>query len=180
MIRKLCQYFLSQWFLTVDQSIWGTFQYVYEDAILSVDEKSCFDDKTRIGNLILEMRPSHDVLVVQEIPLWRWDAVIFPSLWRCHLHVKMAIDKHFQIHFLEWRLKFHGNLFLRVQLTSQHSFRLWLGIKQAPSHYLNQWWPILLMHKCVTLPQSVYSESAMATFIIWFYDINSAYCCLIV
>ena len=42
---------------------------------------------------------------------------------------------------LEFRLKFHWNLFLRVQLTIfQHWFRWWLGADQATSHYLNQWW----------------------------------------
>ena len=43
----------------------------------------------------------------------------------------------------EYRLKFHWNLFLRVQLTIfQHWFRYWLGAVQATSHYLNQWWLI--------------------------------------
>ena len=43
----------------------------------------------------------------------------------------------------EYRLKFHWNLFLRVQLTVfQHWFRYWLGAVQATSHYLNQWWLI--------------------------------------
>ena len=42
---------------------------------------------------------------------------------------------------LEFRLKFHWSLFLRVQLTIfQHWFREWLGAGQAASHYLNQWW----------------------------------------
>ena len=41
----------------------------------------------------------------------------------------------------EFRLKFHGSLFLRFQLTIfQHWFRYWLGAIQATSHYLNQWW----------------------------------------
>ena len=41
----------------------------------------------------------------------------------------------------EYRLKLHWNLFLRVQLTIfQHWFRWWLGVSQATSHYLNQWW----------------------------------------
>ena len=40
-------------------------------------------------------------------------------------------------------LKFHWNLFPRVQLTiNRHCFRYWLGAGQATSHYLNQWWPI--------------------------------------
>ena len=42
---------------------------------------------------------------------------------------------------LEFRLRFHWRLFLRVQLTIfQHWFRQWLGAGQATSHYLNQWW----------------------------------------
>ena len=42
---------------------------------------------------------------------------------------------------LEFRLKFHWSLFLRVQLTIVHHwFRCWLGADQATSHYLNQWW----------------------------------------
>ena len=41
---------------------------------------------------------------------------------------------------LEFRLRFHWSLFLRVQLTIiQHWFRQWLGAGQATSHYLNQW-----------------------------------------
>ena len=41
----------------------------------------------------------------------------------------------------EYRLKFHWNVLLMVQLTiSQHWFRSWLGADQATSHYLNQWW----------------------------------------
>ena len=42
---------------------------------------------------------------------------------------------------LEFRLRFHWSLFIRVQLTIfQHWFRLWLGAVQVTSHYLNQWW----------------------------------------
>ena len=42
---------------------------------------------------------------------------------------------------LEFRLRFHWSLLLRVQLTIiQHWFRYWLGASQATSHYLNQWW----------------------------------------
>ena len=42
---------------------------------------------------------------------------------------------------LQFRLKFHWSLFLRMQLTKfQHWFRFWLGAGQATSHYLNQWW----------------------------------------
>ena len=42
---------------------------------------------------------------------------------------------------LEFRLKFHWSLFIRIQLTIfQHWFIWWLGADQATSHYLNQWW----------------------------------------
>ena len=56
----------------------------------------------------------------------------------------------------QYQLKFHWSLFLRVQLTIfQHWFRWWLGAYQATSHYLKQWWYVLLMHICVTQPQWV-------------------------
>ena len=32
----------------------------------------------------------------------------------------------------------------------QHSPGLWLGVEQATSHYLNQWWTSSLTHVCVT------------------------------
>ena len=57
---------------------------------------------------------------------------------------------HFKCIFLnviELRFKFHWNLFQWVQLTKcQHWFRKWFGAEQATSHYLNQCWPISLMH----------------------------------
>ena len=53
---------------------------------------------------------------------------------------------------VEFLFKFHWSLFLRVWLTiSQYWFRWWLGKVQAPSHYLNQWWPSLQMNKCTGL-----------------------------
>ena len=40
-----------------------------------------------------------------------------------------------------FRLKFHWSVFPRAQLTIfRHWFREWLGVVQATSHYLNQWW----------------------------------------
>ena len=42
---------------------------------------------------------------------------------------------------LEFRLKIHWSLFLRVLLTIfQHWLRWWLGADQATNHYLNQCW----------------------------------------
>ena len=61
--------------------------------------------------------------------------------------------QHFQI-LLFW-FKFHWNLFPMAQSTiSHHLFRKWLGAKQAPNHYLNQWWPnsSILTFICVTQP----------------------------
>ena len=56
----------------------------------------------------------------------------------------------------EFRLQFHWSLLLRDQLTIiQHWVRYWFGANQAPSHYLNQWWPILPTHICVARPQWV-------------------------
>ena len=48
---------------------------------------------------------------------------------------------------LEFLLKFHRSLFLRVQLTIfQHWFIQWLGTDQVTSHYMNQWW---LDYRCI-------------------------------
>ena len=45
------------------------------------------------------------------------------------------------------RLRFHWNLFPRVQLTLlQHWFRQWLDGGHATSHHLNQWWLRLVTH----------------------------------
>ena len=60
----------------------------------------------------------------------------------------------------KFRLRFHWNLFLGVQLTIfQHWFRWWLGTDRATSHYLKQWWlvywRIYASLICVTRPQWV-------------------------
>ena len=42
---------------------------------------------------------------------------------------------------LEFWLKLHWSLFLRIQLTIfQHWFRWWLGADQGTSRHMNQWW----------------------------------------
>ena len=58
-------------------------------------------------------------------------------------------------------------IFIRISLkyapriaTMKPWFRWWLGAKQA-SHYLNQCWPSLLMHICVTRHQWVNNKSAL-------------------
>ena len=60
----------------------------------------------------------------------------------------------FWMKMFELRLKFHWIMFLKVQLTIfQHLFRKWLGVEQATSHYLNQWWHNSQTNICVTRPQ---------------------------
>ena len=41
------------------------------------------------------------------------------------------------------------------QVISQHWFRQWLGAEQAPSHYLNRWWPRAMMAYGITRQQWV-------------------------
>ena len=54
--------------------------------------------------------------------------------------------------------KFHWNMLARAQLTIiQHCFRQWLGTEHATSHYLNQCWPRLVPHICVSRAQGVNS-----------------------
>ena len=48
-------------------------------------------------------------------------------------------------------IQFHWSSYLRVHLTAcQHWFRLWLGVEEATSHYLNQCWPSLPTQICGT------------------------------
>ena len=59
--------------------------------------------------------------------------------------------RHFQMHFsmkmYDIRIRLHRSLFLRFELTIfEHCFRLWLGIGQATSHCLTQWW---LVYWCI-------------------------------
>ena len=64
---------------------------------------------------------------------------------------QMALSNTFSwMKMLEFRLKFHWNLVLRVQLTIiEHWFTWWLGAVRATSHYLNQWTNADLFHRRV-------------------------------
>ena len=56
--------------------------------------------------------------------------------------------------YLIFLFEFYLNIFPGAQLSiCHHWFRWWLGADQATNHYLNQWWPSLLTHICVTRPQ---------------------------
>ena len=61
----------------------------------------------------------------------------------------------------QFRLKFHWNLFLRVQLTIFHHWlRQWLGTVQATSHYLNQWW-LVYRRICASLGLNELNPNAL-------------------
>ena len=67
----------------------------------------------------------------------------------------------------KFSLKFHWNLFPKVQWTiNQHWITWWFGGDQATSHYLNQWWFILLTHICVTWLQwlNIFSCKGISSF----------------
>ena len=52
-------------------------------------------------------------------------------------------------------MRFHRTLFLKVQLAiCQHWIRYWLSANQATGSYMDQWWPSLLAHICVTQPDT--------------------------
>ena len=61
------------------------------------------------------------------------------------------LDNIFKCILMKISLKFAA----RVQLKIVHHWFRWLGTSQVTSHYLNQWWLILMTHICVTLPQWV-------------------------
>ena len=75
---------------------------------------------------------------------WGWDKMAAVS--------QMTFSNAFSwMGSLGFWFEFHWILFLGVQLTiTQHWFRQWLGANQATSHYLNQYCPDSLMHKCST------------------------------
>ena len=68
----------------------------------------------------------------------------------CRQHLKKH-KKNTKI-FVFW-FKFYWSLFVRVQLTSHHWFRYWLGVAKVAGHYLNQWRPSSLKHICIIRPQ---------------------------
>ena len=62
----------------------------------------------------------------------------------------------FRFNMYEYRLRFHWNLFLKVQLAIfQHWFRQWFGACQATSHCLNQGWLVYAyMHRSASMSLS--------------------------
>ena len=90
---------------------------------------------------------------VMMVMLFTW---IFEFVWICSVVLThWGLDKMATISqttlsnafswmkMLEFRLRVHWNLFLRVQLMIfPHWWRQWLGADQATSHYLNQRWKV--------------------------------------
>ena len=72
----------------------------------------------------------------------RWDAVTYLDRDKMVAIFQTTFSNAFSwMKTYDFRLRFHWGLFLRFELTiSQHWFRLWLGVDQATSHYLKQWW----------------------------------------
>ena len=106
------------------------------------------------------MYPLENVLTLSYIRAWVNNAYIIIAYQQFNALRPRRNDRHipddiFKCIFLmkmhEFRFKFHWSLLTMCQ----HWFRLWLCTEQATSHYLNQWWPRLPMHICVTLPQWV-------------------------
>ena len=127
----------------------------------------------------IQKRHSNQVNMTHEIIDW-WIWIIIKFCYKCkvvyswlwflwHKLIKYAeatphgitlthfpLDKWLPFSRRHFQMRFHWSLFIRVQLTIfRHWFRWWLGTKQVTSHYLNQWWPSLLMHTCITQPQWV-------------------------
>ena len=77
-----------------------------------------------------------------------WGLDIMPGILRT-----ASWSEFLSMKIIAFLFKFNWNLFPSVQwMVSQHWFRWWLGTWQLPSHYLNQCWPGLWMHICITLP----------------------------
>ena len=66
---------------------------------------------------------------------------LFINTLRLRQNCRYCADDIFKrISWMEFRLCFRWNLFLRFEITTfQHWFRWWLGTDQAGNHYLKQW-----------------------------------------
>ena len=82
----------------------------------------------------------------------------FPTRIKCKMDT--IFRRHVQINMLVENILFYIYscvCFLRPLAVRQHCFRKRIGIEQAPSHYLNKWWHILLTHISVTWLQWLFS-----------------------
>ena len=105
---------------------------------------------------LCNFRVSNTVSSMPALTHWGWDkmaAILQTAFSNAFSWMQIA---------LFW-LKFHWQLSARVKIViSQHWFRWWPGTKQALSHYLNQWWPSLLIHICASWPQWVDVASSIS------------------
>ena len=93
----------------------------------------------------------------------------------CHVTVNSTVcsmtctcKRNMKAHWSFVRESFTEVFFLRFQLTiSQCCFRLWLGTKQATSHFLNQCWPSSLTDICGTRGKRVNSSGIKPCLLGW-------------
>ena len=85
-------------------------------------------------------------LLLQALLYWILVQLVFNFNWLTHWSrdkmaavFQMAFSNAFY-EIYKFQLRFHWNLFPRVQLATFHWFRWWLGAIQVTNHYLNQWW----------------------------------------
>ena len=82
--------------------------------------------------------PTTSLFSIQHLALTHWGRDKMDAISQTTFSSAFSWKK-----MLEFRLYFHWNMFLRVQLSIFHHWlRQWLGPGQATSHYLNQWWLI--------------------------------------
>ena len=99
---------------------------------------------------------------------WPWSNHLCVCVWVCVAKTNIGIFFVWKFGFRpgevmekSWNffLRFCGNPALRfdpkgaIYNICQHWFRWWLDTTLATNHYLNQWWPNLVMHICFTWPQ---------------------------
>ena len=87
---------------------------------------------------------------------WGWNKMA--NIFQTTFSYAFSLIKMYQI-----RLRFHWSMFLIFKLTIfWHWFRWWLGVNQAKSHYLNQWWLV-----CWRIYVSLYLNELWHTLLAW-------------
>ena len=143
-----------------------------------------FEDIDIIQNWFILVNDNHKSILWTILFVLDWlHNHCLSTLWDIDKMAAIWPDDILKCIFSNWMqafgLKFHWSLFLGVQLTIlQHLFRLWLGADQATSLYLNQWWPRLSTHICVT-PQRVKGVSICCRRTIYLTQTSTIWCILL-
>ena len=111
------------------------------------------------NSLTLDATSRQQILLLNYLDRLRyWSPDKMANIWQTTFS-DVSQRKTFEI-----RIKFHWNMFVRVSLTiCRHWYKWWLGAEQATSHYLNQWWPTLLLCFCITRSQCFDRDSFSKT-----------------